>query len=385
MQRTYDAEEAKSIRHHRDFIPKKCSCPKNQIINVRFVENQNLQHVIVSHKTDCQINHADAPDVSQNNSLDHEVQLTSVSFPEDNRQGEIHATPSIGSRKEMEVYKNIEHAVGTETKRNLTSETSEIANATASSTNPTVYSARNDPDKPIASTSKWETVPVSSERLQGNRTASRTPICATAMKFWRKQSAVANKKIIAPMFKRRKSIGRGKLSVIVGTTRDSKMKITQIEPSTVQTAQGGNKRQTYVNIQMQTPDAIVGRILSEFLVSGEKKKRVTMSITLQSDSNNDVSDSKEISLREAETQTSSNDVSSVATDTFDYPYGRPPVAITSTTKTVPCFVCDKRDCYEIKYSDDSITLEDALIAEYPETSELNDYIAKRKTDMSVSP
>jgi hypothetical protein len=182
------------------------------------------------------------------------------------------------------------------------------------------------------------------------------------------------------VFKRRKSIDEGKLSVLIATTRDSKMKTAQIEPSTVQTALEGNKRRTYVNVQMQTPDAIVGRILSEFLISGEKKKRVLMSITLQSDSDHDVPDRKEIS-KEAETQTTLNNVSSVSIDTFDYPYERPPVAIMATAKTVPCFVCDKQDCYEIKRSDDSITLEDALITEYPETSKLDDYIAKRKKEI----
>lgn len=50
------------------------------------------------------------------------------------------------------------------------------------------------------------------------------------------------------------------------------MKITQIEPSTVQTAREGNKRRTYVNVQMQTAEAIVTRILSELLADGEERE-----------------------------------------------------------------------------------------------------------------
>lgn len=358
---------------------------------MRYSGNRDSQHVIASHETyvaaDCQIIHANVPDVSRDNPLDREIQLTSVSYPKDKRQRETRATPPIGSREEMETYKNIEGAVNRESEGNLTPETSEIANVSASSTNSAVDSSRNDPDEATASTSKWETTPASSSKgSRQNRTASRTPICATAMKFLRKRSAVVSKKIIAPVLKRRKSI-KGELSVIAAaiTTRDSGVKITQIEQSTVQIARGGNKRRTYVNIQMQTADAIVGRILSEFLVNGgKKKKQVLMSITLQSDSDQDVSDRKESSSREAETQTTSNNGSSTtSTDTFDYPCS--PTAIVATAKIVPCFVCDKRDCYEIKRSDESITLEDALIAEYPEPPELPDYIAKRRTDMEISP
>lgn len=105
------------------------------------------------------------------------------------------------------------------------------------------------------------------------------------MRIWRKRSAIGNK-AIAPVFKRRRSIGRIRLSA---TIRDSGMKITQIEPSTVQTAREGNKRRTYVNVRVQTTDAIVTRILSELLADGKKKeeeqkktkkknKRVLMSI-----------------------------------------------------------------------------------------------------------
>ncbi|KYN22962.1 hypothetical protein ALC57_04745 [Trachymyrmex cornetzi] len=150
----------------------------------------------------------------------------------------------------------------------------------------------------------------------------------------------------------------------------------QIDPSTMQIDREGNKRRAYVNVQVQTPDAIVTRILSEFLLSGEKKKKVLMTIMLQSE----LDDKKEV-----ETQTSSSNITSRGIDMFSYPDKRPHGAITTSSKTVQCFVCDKQECYEIRQSDDSITLEEALIAEYPETSELNDYLAKRKTDVTIPP
>lgn len=281
------------------------------------------------------------------------------------------ATPEqTRSCEETETRESTEDIIGAKTERGLYRDMSAIANATVSSTeaNPTVHSSRNDPDEP--STSKRETSPVSPEKSRKNCFGSRLLFCVT--KFWKRQSS--DNKIIAPVLKRRQSIERKELSSTAATTYDSEVKITQIEPSTVQTAQEDNKRRAYVNIQVQTSDAIVTRILSEFLLSGEKKRRVLMSITLQSQSDYD--------SREMETQTSSNDLTSVGNNMSDYSDKCPQGAL----NTVQCFVCDKPDCYEIRQSDNSITLEEALITEYPETSELNDYyIAEQKAEIKIPP
>lgn len=361
-QRIY--EEGGSIGQNS--ISKKCIChDRTQEMRVHCID-QSFQTVVcyeLSLTSDHQAIRSDVSTASRNNPLYHEPRSTNVSSPEDNRLVETSATPEqTRSSEETEMCESFEDV---EAERSFASA---IADATVSSTeaNPTVHSSRNAPDEPIASTSKWETSPVSSEKSRRNHFGSKWPFC-TAMKFWRKRASVDNKTSVSEP-KRSRSIRRKELSSTVAY--DSGVKITQIEPSTVQTAREGNKGRAYVNVQVQTPDTIVTRILSEFLLSGQKKKRVLMSIMLQSESDYD--------RREAETQTSSNDVTSVGINVFDYPDICPQGAITTVSKTVQCFVCDKQDCYEIRHSDTSITLEEALIAEYPETSELN--LAKR-TDL----
>lgn len=341
-------EEGGSIGQNS--ISKKCIChDRTQETRVHCID-QSFQTVVcyeLSLTSDHQAIRSDMSTASRNNPLYHEPRSTNISSPEDNRLVETSATPEqTRSSEETEMCESFKDV---EAERSFASA---IADATVSSTeaNPIVHSSRNAPNEPIASTSKWETSPVSSEKSRRNHFGSKWPFCMT-MKFWRKRASVDNK---TSVFEPKRS-----------------RSITQIEPSTVQTcAREGNKGRAYVNVQVQTPDTIVTRILSEFLLSGEKKKRVLMSIMLQSES--------DYGRREAETQTSSNDVTSVGINVFDYPDKCPQGAITTASKTVQCFVCDKQDCYEIRNSDISITLEEALIAEYPETSELN--LAKR-TDL----
>lgn len=370
MQRIH--EEARSIRRYQS--SQECICSDRTQETRVHCTDRSLQHAAcyeLSVTTDHQA--TDVPTASRSNPLHHESQSTNVSSPEDKRRVETPATPEQ-TRSREETCASIEDTTGVETERSFTST---IADATASSTetNLTIHSSRNDPDDPIASTSEWETLPVSPGKSQRNRPGFKSPFCATAMKFWRRRSSIDNKTTTPVLKRSKRSIGRKELSSTAAATYDSGVKITQIEPSTVQTAQEGNKRRAYVNVQVQTSDAIVTRILSEFLLSGEKKRRVLMSIILQSESDHD--------NREAETQTSSNDITSGGINVFSYPDKRLQGATTS--KTVQCFVCDKPDCYEMKQSDNSITLEEALIAEYPETSELNDYLAERKANIKIPP
>lgn len=377
-------EESRSVRYHRNCTSKKCACcSRMQESRGRRVEDQNSRHANVCHEpsvtTDRQTIRADhVSDVSCSNPPHRSEPQSSVSVPSDNRQSRK-TSEQTRSREKMEAYENADCADGTETERDSTSEIAEIAHTTqASSTDPTVHSTRNNPDEPTTSTSKWEsTLFISSGESRKNRPGSRSPFCTTAMKFWRKRPIV-NNKIIAPFKRSRRNSGRKEPSSVI--THDSGMKITQIEPSTVQTARESNKRRTNVNLRLQTPDAIVARILSEFLVSGETRKRVLMSITLESKSGHDVSDKKEV-----ETQTSFNDITFARTDVFRFPDEWPQPPLVSTSKIVQCFVCDKRDCYEIKRSNNSITLENTLAAEYPETSTLNDHFAQRKTDIEMPP
>lgn len=358
-------EEARSIKHHQNSISKKCICyHRTQETHIHCTDRSS-QHVacyeLSATTTDHRAIRADVPAVSRNNPLHHESQLTNISSSEENRQMKITAMP-----EQTRSY--------AETERSFTSA---IADATVSSTETdlTVHSSRNDPNESIASTSKWETSLVSPEKSRRNRPGSKSPFCA--MKFWKKRSCVINNKTIASVFKRSgRSIGRKEPSSRAATTYDNGVKITQIEPSTVQTAREGNKRRAYVNVQVQTPDAIITRILSEFLLSGEKKRRVLMSIILKLESDDD--------RREVGTQTSSNDLTFMGMN-IRYSDKRPQSAITTTSKTVQCFVCDKQDCYEIRQSDNSISLEEALIAEYPETSELSDYLTEQKADIKIPP
>ncbi|EFN75953.1 hypothetical protein EAI_14075 [Harpegnathos saltator] len=144
------------------------------------------------------------------------------------------------------------------------------------------------------------------------------------------------------------------------------MKITQIEPSTVQTAREGNKRRTYVNIQVQTADAIVTRILSKLLADGEEKEvveegeekqeqeqeerkkeeGVLMNITLQSKSDHDVSDGKRVSARKTKSpKTPSDNVTFTETNAFDSNGHGPRIMTPTMSRIVQCFVCSKRHCY----------------------------------------
>lgn len=368
-------EESRSVKYHRNCISKKCACcSRIQESRGRRVENQNSQHVDVCHEssvtTDRQTIRADVSDVSRSNPPHRELQ-SSVSVLEGNRQKKM--SEQMRSCKKMEAYENSKCVKdGAETERNLMSEIAKIAHATrVLSTDSTVHS-ENNPDEPIASTSKWGTPLVLSGKSRKNP-GSRS-FCTTTMKFWRKRPIVDNK-IKAP-FKRRRNVRRKEPSSV--TIHDSEMKITQIEPSTVQTVRESNKRRN-INVRLQTPDAIVAKILSEFLVSGEMKKRVLMSITLESESDHDILDRKEV-----ETQTSFSNITFTGIDVFRLD-GSPQATNATTSKIVQCFVCNKRDCYEIKRSNHSITLEDALVAEYPETSDLNDYLAKRKSDIEIPP
>lgn len=371
-------EESRSVKYHRNCISKKCACcSRIQESRGRRVENQNSQHVDVCHEpsvtTDRQTIRADVSDVSRSNPPHRELQ-SSVSVLEGNRQKKM--SEQMRSCKKMEAYENSKCVKDcAETERNLTSEIAEIAHATrVLSTDSTVHS-QNNSDEPIASTSKWETPLVLSGKSRKNP-GSRSPFCTTTMKFWRKRPIVDNK-IKAP-FKRRRNVRRKEPSSV--TIHDSEMKITQIEPSTVQTVRESNKRRNNIKVRLQTPDAIVAKILSEFLVSGEMKKRVLMNITLELESNHDILDRKEV-----ETQTSFSNITFTGIDVFRYSDGLPQAMNATTSKIVQCFVCDKRDCYEIKRSNHSITLEDALVAEYPETSDLNDHLAKRKSDIEIPP
>lgn len=370
-------EEARSIKHYQNSISKKCICyDRTQETRVHCTD-RSFQHVTCYESPAITADHqAIRADVSRNNPLHHESQLTNISSLEDNSQVEIVAMPEqTRSYAETETCESIEDMMGAETERSFTSA---IADATVSSTETDVpvHSSWNDSNEPTVSTSKWEASLVSPKKSGKTRPGSRLPFCA--MKFWRRRSCVIGNKTIASVLKRsRKSIGRKESSSTAATTYDSGVKITQIEPSTVQTAREGNKRRAYVNVQVQTPDAIITRILSEFLVSGEKKRRVLMSIILKLESDDD--------RREVGTQTSSNDLTSMGINMFGYPNKRPQGAITTTSKTVQCFVCDKQDCYEIRQSDNSISLEEALIAEYPETSELSDYLTEQKADIKIPP
>lgn len=285
-------------------------------------------------------------------------------------------TPATSEQtRSYEKTETCESTEDMETERDLYRDTSAIANATVSSTemNPTVHSSRNDPDEPITSTSKRETSPASPRKSRKNRSVSKLLFCA--MNFWKRRSS--DESIASVLNRSQRAIETQEPSSTVATTYDSEVRITQIEPSTVQTAREDNKRQAYVNVQMQTSDAIVTRILSEFLLSGEKKRKVLMSIILQSVSDYD--------SREVGTQTSSNDLTS-GINMFDYSDTCLESAIMTASKTVQCFMCEKQDCYEMKQSDDSIILEETLITEYPEMSELNDYyIAEQKADIRIPP
>lgn len=401
VQRRNNINEATSLSYRPDSIPRECACyPRTQESRIRYAEHRNpsrrtdvrYESSVITH---CRAIQTDESDVSRSNP--HRVLgSTGVSLPEGNRRTGVQATSGTtrGSPEKGEEYGNAERvpsAANSETESNLISRSAEIADATVSSTeaDTAAHSSRNEPNEPIPSTSKWQTpFVVTSSESRENRPASGWPSCTTAMRFWRKRPA-AGDKVITSAFKRKRSIGRKRLSGM-NAGRNSGMKITQIEQSTVQTAREGNKarRRTYVNVRAQTSDAIVTRILSEFLVSGEKRRRIMMTITLDTESDRDSSDGKEVTLKEAGTQTLSNDVASVGTGAFGYPFGAfgyPTIPTATASRTVQCFVCDKQDCYEIKHSDDSISFEEALIAEYPETSEFDDRFAERRADLEAPP
>ncbi|XP_011868442.1 PREDICTED: uncharacterized protein LOC105562311 [Vollenhovia emeryi] len=354
--------EARSIERNQNSTSENCICHDKSRETSVHCTDRSSQHVACYERfatTDRQAIRVSA--TSRNDRLHHESRSTNISSPEDNGRMETPATPE-------------QTRFCAETERSFTSAVV-VAAVSSTATGLTVHSSQNDPDKPIASTSKWGTTsPASPGKSRRN---SRSPFCATAMKFWRRRSSVDNKTIAAVLKRGRRGIGRKELSSTAATTYDSGAKITQIEPSTVQTPREGNKSRAYVNVQVQTPDAIVARVLSEFLLSGEKKRRVLMSIMLQSESGHDV--------REVETQTSSNDLTSAGINMFGYPGTRPQSAIATASRTVQCFVCDKQDCYEIRRSDSSVTLDETLIAEYPETSDLNDHLTEQKAAVRIPP
>ncbi|XP_050454187.1 uncharacterized protein LOC126852930 isoform X1 [Cataglyphis hispanica] len=358
-------KESRSIRHHRNCTSKKCTCcSRIRGSRERHVENQNLQHTALCHEfatAHHQTIRADS-DVFRNNPP-HGEHHSSVAIPKDNEQRKM--SEQIRFCKKIEVDESSE-CTGD-------AETAEIEHATrVLSTNPTIHSSQNNPHEPIASTSKYETPLVSSGKSQNNHPGSKSAFYKTAMKFSKKRRPITNNKIIA-LFKRSgRNIRRKEPSNV--TNHDNEMKITQVKPSTVQITREGNKKRININVRQQTLDAIVARILSEFL--GETKKNVLMSITLDSESDNDVLDRKEM-----ETQTLLNDNTLAGTDEFNYSNRYPQAMIAPMTKKVQCFVCEKQDCYEIIQSNNSITLEDALVAEYPETSEYNDHFAEQKTNV----
>lgn len=299
-------EESRSVKYHRNCIFKKCACCSRIQESRGRRENQNSQHVDVCHEpsvtTDRQTILADVSDVSCSNPPYREPQ-SSVSVPENYRQEKM--SEQMRSCKKMEAFENSKCVDDAEIERNLTSEIVEIAHATRVLSTDSMVHSRNNPDEPIASTSKWETPLVLSRKTRKNL-GSR--FCTTTMKSWRKRPIV-NNKIKAP-FKRRRNVRTKKPSRV--TIHESEMKITQIEPSTVQTdARESNKRRNNINVRLQTPDTIVAKILSEFLVSGEMKKRVLMSITLESDSDHDILDTKEV-----EAQTSFSNITFTEIDVF---------------------------------------------------------------------
>ncbi|XP_018402595.1 PREDICTED: uncharacterized protein LOC108779635 [Cyphomyrmex costatus] len=379
-QSTHDTyEETKSVKCYQN--SKTCVCyDRTQETHV-YCSDQSLQQV-ACYELSVTIDQADTSVASQNNSLHHESQSTNVSSSEDNRRVETSATSeqtrSYEETKETceetceEICESIEDTIGEDTTEKSFTSTIAIATVSLTKMDLTVHSLRNLSDEPIASTSKWETSPVSLGISRKKRPGFKSPFCARAMKFLRMRSS-DNK--TATLKRSRRGIGRKELSSTATTTYDNGVKIMQIDPSIMQTDREGNKRRAYVNVQGQTPDAIVTRILSEFLLSGEKKKKkVLMTVMLQSESDD---------KKEAETQTSSSNITSRGINMISYPDNRPHGAITTTSKTIQCFVCDKPECYEIRKSDNSISLEEALIAEYPETSELNDYLAERKTNITI--
>ncbi|KAL0111936.1 hypothetical protein PUN28_013268 [Cardiocondyla obscurior] len=199
----------------------------------------------------------------------HEFQSTNVLSPEGNIRGRTSATPEqTKSCQDAETCENIIDTIRIKAEWSFMSA---IADVTASLT--------------VAS----PTVPFIRRLCRENRAKRQSEtetVCATAMNLWRKRSSIGNKTVVPVLKWSRKRIGKKELSSAAATTHDNGVKITQIESSAVQTAREGNKRRAYVNLQMQTPDAIVAVILSEFLLSSEKKKGLT-SIMLQSESDHD--------------------------------------------------------------------------------------------------
>ncbi|XP_018353038.1 PREDICTED: uncharacterized protein LOC108754884 isoform X1 [Trachymyrmex septentrionalis] len=373
----HTSEETTSVKCHPN--------SKTSVSDDRTSQETHVYYYEISVSGDQEAIRADMlPVVSENSSLHHKSQSTNVSErSESNRQVEPSATPEQ-TRSYEETEKMCEgicdetcesiDTTDTETERSFTS-TNAVAAVSLTEADLTVPSLRYDSQEPIASTSKWETSPASPEISRKKRQCRyKSLFCASAMKFLRCRSSVDNKITSSGLkWSRRRDIRRKELSSTRATTTcDNGVKIMQIDPSTMQTDRESNKRRAYVNIQ--APDAIVTRILSEFLLSGEKKKKVLMTIMLQSE----LDDKKE-----TETQTSSSNITSRGINSYpDDPHD----AITTSSKTVQCFACDKQKCYEIRQSDNSITLEEALIAEYPETSQLNDDdLATRKADVTIPP
>lgn len=374
MQYTRNVEETKVVGCHQNSSTIKCT---RNISDGELREHQiqcsqqtapTVCHTpsFTTHACDSQVIYVDASDILPDNSSHRECQLVNSFLLEDSIDMETNVrsiTQAESSVKVKAYYKNIDDAAETE-KRNLRLETAEIVFVRASSVE------INKPDDEFtASTSKCNTPLAPSEN------DTRSSRYAAAMKFWRKRSAVISNKINSPLFRRRKNAKGNESS----NTHNDGMKITQVEPpTTVQTTQESDKGHSDVNVQMQTFDTIVTRILSEFLVSGQKKKKVLMTITLESQSDSDVSH------KETQTSSSNDVITPVVIEPFDYTDKGIPHTMMTSSRIVQCFTCAKKDCYEIKHSDDSITLEEALITEYPETSEFDgSYFAKVKSDVEI--
>jgi len=211
--------------------------------------------VTTDHQTIC------TPVASENNSLNHESQSMSVSSPESNGVETAATSEPTQFYEEIETgkcegiceetCKSIDTICDSETERNFTSMIA-IAAISLTKADLSVHPLRKEEEAPKKSRRRFK-----------------APFCAI-VRFLRRCSYIDR------MFKWSRCRRKEPSSTVTTTYRNG-VKIMQIVPTT---DQEGNKRRAYVNVQ--TPDAIITRILSEFLESGEKKRKVLMTIMLQS-------------------------------------------------------------------------------------------------------
>lgn len=234
----------------------------------------------------------------------------------------------------------------------------------ASRNNPIHYESQSTNVSPLEAARQVET-PAAPEQT---RSRERTEMCASL----EDTASAETERSFTSL--RSVSVGAAVFSTeaTVHSSRNDPDELKELSSTAVTTYDSGVKITQIVNVQMQTPDAIVMRILPESLLRGEKKRRVLINITLQSESDHD--------RKEAETQTSLNDVTSEEINVFSHPDERPLCAVMTASKTVQCFICDKQDCYEIRQPDSSSTFEEALITE---TFDSNDHLAERKADIKI--